>query len=136
MNKKGFTLVELLATIVLLCLVGLIATFTISKSVKDAKNKSHNAQVDTILSAAVSYTNKEEVITLDNIDGYKIYLKDMADLGYVDSVIKDPINNKKLDMDSSYVEITIPASVDSQTADTKDYKYNGKYLYTLHAVYE
>ena len=136
MNKKGFTLVELLATIVLLCLITLLATFTINKSVKDAKNRSHNAQVDTILSAGISYTNKEDVITLDNINGYKIYLKALSDSGYLDKTIKDPLNSKMINMNDSYIEIKVSSSVNTQTSDIKNYKYNGKYVYELHIVYE
>ena len=136
MNKKGFTLVELLATVVLLCLVTLIATFTINKSVKDAKNRSHNAQVDTLLSAGISYTNKEESVDLNNINGYKIYLNELASKGYVDSSIKDPLNGKMLNMSSSYIEIKISSSVNNTQSDIKDYKYNGKYVYELHIVYE
>ena len=136
MNKKGFTLVELLATVVLLCLVTLIATFTINKSVKDAKNRSHNTQVDTLLSAGISYTNKEESIDLNNINGYKIYLDVLADKGYIESSIKDPLNGKMLNMSSSYIEIKISSSVNNTQSDIKDYKYNGKYVYELHTVYE
>ena len=33
-------------------------TFSEKTSVKDAKNRSHNTQVDTLLSAGISYTNK------------------------------------------------------------------------------
>ncbi len=136
MNKKGFTLIELLATIVLLCLIVLIATFTINKSVDNAKKRSHNSQVDTILSAGITYTNKEEVIDLNNINGYKIYLSDMSSKGYIDNSIKDPLNGKKLNMSSSYILIEIKTSATSSDADIKDYKFNGNYLYTLHAVYE
>ena len=136
MNKKGFTLVELLATIVLLCLIILLATFTINKSVNDAKKRSHNSQVDTILSAAITYTNKEDVVTLTNIDGYQITLKELADKGYVDKDIKDPLNGKKFDMESSYIEITVETTAGSTTPDIKDYKYDGNYLFTLHAVYK
>ena len=137
MNKKGFTLIELLATIVLLCLITLIATFTINKSVKDAKNRSHNSQVDTILSAGITYTNKEESIDLNNINGYKIYLKDMADKGYIDSSIKDPLNGKNYNMTSSYVQITVTTTANNTVdGEIKNRKYNGKYLYELHAVYE
>ena len=136
MNKKGFTLVELLATIVLLCIITLLATFTINKSVKDAKNRSHNSQVDTILSAGISYTNKEDAITLDNINGYKIYLKALSDGGYLDKIIKDPLNGKMINMTSSYIEIKISNSVNLNNSDIKNYKYNGKYVYELHIVYE
>ena len=136
MNKKGFTLVELLATIVLLCLIILLATFTINKSVNDAKKRSHNSQVDTILSAAITYTNKEDVVTLTNIDGYQITLKELADKGYVDKDIKDPLNGKKFDMESSYIAITVETTAGLTTQDIKDYKYDGNYLFTLHAVYK
>jgi prepilin-type N-terminal cleavage/methylation domain-containing protein len=137
MNKKGFTLVELLATIVLLCLIILLATFSINKNVDDAKKRSHNTQVDTIISAGITYTNENDSIDLTDINGYRIYLKDLADNGYIDKKIIDPLNDKELNMNSSYIEITEVLTVQTASSGSiKNYKYNGNYLYTLYAVYK
>ena len=51
-NNKGFTLVELLAVIIILGVVGLIAFPTITGIINDSKNKAYDEQVRTIERAA------------------------------------------------------------------------------------
>lgn len=52
MNKKGFTLVELLAVIVILAIIAAIAFPFIQDSIDDSKEKTYNEQVRTIEHAA------------------------------------------------------------------------------------
>ena len=48
MIKKGFTLVELLAVIMILGLVGLIAIPTVTKVIKNSKQKLYDSQITMI----------------------------------------------------------------------------------------
>lgn len=133
MNRKGFTLIELLATIVLLTLITLLASFTVNKISNDSKNNSHKTQVNNILGAAITYVNDNDSIKISDLDGLKIYLKDLSSGGYIDSEIKDPLNNKYLNFNTSYVLVTKKDSLD--TDDLSDYRYSGNYLYVLNIVY-
>ena len=51
MNKKGFTLVELLAVIIILSLLALLASTSVSKIVKDSKSDLYDTQINLIKSA-------------------------------------------------------------------------------------
>ena len=61
MNKKGFTLVELLATIVILSLVVGIAIFALTSSFKSAKNKTELIFIKNLEDAIDIYLDSTEV---------------------------------------------------------------------------
>lgn len=143
MNKKGFTLVELIATVLILCLIALVAIVSINKVVKDAQKNGHFAQADNVLTAAITYVSTNNNISMDDINnGYTITLKELADNGFIDKDIVDT-NNKKIDLVNSYVKVTVESDT-SRTDDTNslyyvgnmDYRYNGNQLYVLTIVYE
>ena len=54
-NTKGFTLVELIATIVLLSLVMGIGAFSITQIIKSAKEKDYKLLIENINNAAELY---------------------------------------------------------------------------------
>ena len=55
MNKKGFTLVELLAVIVILTIVVVIAATSINNSVSTSREKILEDRINNITSGAISY---------------------------------------------------------------------------------
>lgn len=55
MKKNGFTLVELLATIIILSIIGLIAIPAVNKTTKKAKDQLYQVQIDNIEDAAASW---------------------------------------------------------------------------------
>ena len=55
MNRKGFTLVELLATIIVLALVMGIASYSIIKIMKNSKEKNYELLITNIKDAAEAY---------------------------------------------------------------------------------
>lgn len=81
MNKKGFTLVELLGVIVLLGVLGIIAVSTIDKNIKEGRIKTCKTQEKNIIEGAKAYildhqtptsTSGSEIITVQALeaDGY------------------------------------------------------------------
>ena len=58
MNKKGFTLVELLAVIVVLGLISLLTIPAVDRIIKDNREKADDVNVDTILNAAFDYVQQ------------------------------------------------------------------------------
>ncbi len=57
LNKKGFTLIELIATIVILGLVASIGAYSITKVMEQSRKNNYNLLVANIHSAAVNYYN-------------------------------------------------------------------------------
>ncbi|MGE5456372.1 MAG: leucine-rich repeat protein [Ignavibacteriales bacterium] len=94
-RKKGFTLVELLTVIMILGLIGLIAVPTVTKVLKNSKQKLYNTQV-----AMIKQSGKKWGI--DNINRLsetkKIYvtINDLVVGGYIEqNSLIDPRNTKK-----------------------------------------
>ena len=71
MKKNGFTLVELLATIAILCITITIVIVQVDKNIKDANDFGNKMQIESIESAALLYT-EEYRNNLSNIDEKKV----------------------------------------------------------------
>ena len=56
--KKGFTLIELIAVLVLLSLIAIFTFPSVNKTIKDRKEALYNVQIDNIKASAVSYIDK------------------------------------------------------------------------------
>ena len=118
MNKKGFTLVEILAVLVLIGLLLGIAIPGINKISSNMKNKSYNKKVNLIESAAILWgqdnktrlqANSDCKIDDDkNLSCYKIKVSELLSDNYLDSDnnsgdIINPIDNKSLTNSCVYV---------------------------------
>ena len=105
MKKKGFTLVELLAVIVILSLVLVIAVPSVNKYIKQSKEKAYDAQISTIIEAAQAYASansgllprKEEFVV-------KITLGQLKSSGLIKEEVKNPNDDKYFD-DALTIEI-------------------------------
>ena len=58
LNKKGFTLVELLAVLVILVVIMTIAIPSVTSSIERSKHKQKNAKIELIESAAELYIDR------------------------------------------------------------------------------
>lgn len=99
--KKGFTLVELIAVIVLLSLIALFTFPSVNKTIKDRKEALYNVQIDNIKASAVSYIDKNGLLK-DN-DKVIVTLCQLKQNGFTDEKIKNPINNKYIPDDSKVI---------------------------------
>lgn len=84
-NKKGFTLVELIGVIALLAVVALITIPIMTNSIKKSKEKTYIAQVKNIISSAKKWvvangpkSDKEFNITLSELLNDKIIENDLV----------------------------------------------------------
>ena len=74
-NKKGVTLVELLAVVVILGIIAAIAVPTIGGLIRRQEANAAQATYDTIVTAAELYAENEDAFTLDTL-----VQKDFVDL--------------------------------------------------------
>ena len=94
MNKKGFTLVELLAVIIILSLLALLASTSITKIVKDSKSDLYDTQINLIKSAAEAW-GADNLYDLPESGTCKyLKLNDLKRYGLIDSEIKNPKTNE------------------------------------------
>lgn len=99
MNKKGFTLVELLAVIVLLGLVALIAAPAITGIIKKSKDSLSDSQKTSIELSAKNWAT-DNMLKLPEYDGQCICvsLRTLQAGGYADLEVKDPKTGDPMDV--------------------------------------
>lgn len=93
--KKGFTLVELLAVIIILGILGLIVVPMVNETISNQKEKLYKRQIETIISSAESWGTKNSSKLTE--DGTSIYVNvtTLVSSGNLKNTdIKDPRNNK------------------------------------------
>ena len=78
MNNKGFTLVELIATIALLAVISIISFVSINAVIDSSKINECNALVNSIKSATKEYVSDNRY----NLDEIKIYKMEGSDKKY------------------------------------------------------
>ena len=148
MKKKGFTLVELLAVIVILSLILVIAVPSVNRYIKQSKEKAYNTQISTIIEAAQAYASansgllprKEEFVV-------KITLGQLKSSGLIKEEVKNPNDDKYFD-DALTIEIkkkgeTYTYDIVESTITTRDgekspiINFNGSPMvtYNLNATY-
>lgn len=94
-NKKGFTLIEIMAVIIILAIIAVIVVPLVTGSIKDSKDKLYETQLENIKSAAKSY-----MINLDLDDEQNkisVTIEELKKLGLLDKDIKDPRTDKDFD---------------------------------------
>ena len=85
-NEKGFTLVELLATVVLLAIILTLGTYSITTIIKNTKEKNYNLLVKNIESAVLLYYEECKYAASDDIvcsEDNTVSLGDLVKYGYL-----------------------------------------------------
>lgn len=98
MNKKGFTLVELLAVIVLLGLVALIAAPAITGIIKQSKENLSDSQKASIELSAKNWATDNMSDLPANGECIWVELETLQADGYADLELKDPKTGKAMDV--------------------------------------
>lgn len=121
MGKKAFTLVELIAVIVILSLIALVVFPAISSVIKNSKEKAYKDQIAQIEKAAKQYCYEHTEKLPNETEGSKATL-DIAVLkteGYIsEDQIKDPRNTKK-EITGSVIITYTSNQYDYQFSDAK-----------------
>ena len=134
MNKRnGFTLVELLAVIVVLGVILIIAVPSVNKYLKNSKESAYEIQISTMIEAVETYANTyRKVLPQNNGEQIRITLGQLKAEGLINNDVTNPKDNKYFD-DS--IEFTIRKNgnnyifkVDETTIKTRDDKHNSPTL--------
>ena len=107
MNKRGFTLVELIGTIVILLVLSLLVFPNLLNLIKSSKKDISTSTKEFIYGQAKSYV-------YDNVNGYtlkegNIYcigLKDLVSKNYLNTPLKDAESGNDIDL-SKQIEVKV-----------------------------
>ena len=103
-NNRGFSLVELLAAIVIMGILTGVAIVSVSYLLSKAEKEYYKAQEDEIIMAAKSYTQDNRNFLPKRVGQKKqVYLKTLQSKKYIGDVVDR--NKKKCDPDQSYVQV-------------------------------
>ena len=121
MNKKAFTLIELLAVIIILSLLALISSTVISNLLKESREKLTDTQIALIKSAAQSW-GSENFAKLPSIGECRyIVLGELKEEGYLDENVLDFNTNQNI---SDNLKIKISTTASSAGTPLTSYEVN------------
>lgn len=122
MNKRGFTLVELLATIVLLSIISVISYVSISSVIK--KNKVNNCRnlIKSIEGASKEYVSDNRY-NFTNRDDKVITAEDLFRGNYLKNEIMDPFTNEKVNSENVKIIISLKSDYTMDKIQIKGYDF-------------
>ena len=140
-NNRGFTLLELIATLIVLSIVALIAIPNIKENLNEAKQGIKNTQLESIVNSAKSWAadNINNLPTKNNEAVY-VFLKDLQSGGYIDNELYENTDGDKYN-DNIFVLIKCEV-IEANEWNNENYKYtytlydtNSKHLEYLASLY-
>nr|MBP3258888.1 type II secretion system protein [Bacilli bacterium] len=115
--KKGFTLVELLATLAVLSILLVIGTSSVAKIIKEHKQNLYNEQIESFEESAKLWSYKNTSLLPEDGSSLKITLGELETAKFVKSGIKNPLTGEYFGKDN-YVCIF-------NNNESYTYEYNG-----------
>lgn len=101
--NKAFTLIELMAVIILLGVLSLIAIVTINNTLKEEKENSCKIQEKNIISAAKNWGAKNVFNLPQDESNTIVTIRQLKDEGFLDKDIKNPKNDTLINDDLQIV---------------------------------
>lgn len=121
--KKGFTLIELIATLVILSIVAIIVVPNIDKNFKKMVKGVTDVQREAIIEASKNWAN-DNINSMPSVnDGVVyVYLKELKDGGYLSENVYKNTDLTEYN-DNIFIEITCKV-IESDQNNNNNYKYN------------
>jgi len=108
-NKKGFTLIELVAVVALLSIVGLVVVISVNKQLNNQEKRKYEIYRESILEAAELYVEPRRNMfpELSKLgDSTYITAKDIISANLLDSELENPKTNGPIDQNTR-IKITV-----------------------------
>jgi prepilin-type N-terminal cleavage/methylation domain-containing protein len=96
MKRKGFTLVELLAVIVILGVLSTVVIPSVFKLIRDAKENSYNIMIESFEENARLYATRHRDEVEEDLDTYSYFSITLNDLK-ADNLLKTPVTDPRTD---------------------------------------
>ena len=111
MNRKGFTLIEVIMVIAIIAILSIILIPNVMVLINENKKRSCEKMIDNIESAAKMYVNQNKYeLGFDCNKTKGIKLKTLVDAGYLGGELVNPINKEKISLESE-VSVTYNCKV-------------------------
>lgn len=107
MNKKGFTMIELMAAITLLGIMSTLAVVSVSKYLNKSKKTVYRDYEDTLKNATTNYFLDHTGLLpeINDVSGTKVLATTLINEDYLENM-KDPTNKSFNCNNNSYVIVT------------------------------
>lgn len=128
MNKKGFTLVEVLGVIIILAVIFVLVFPSVTNILSQSEETIYQKQINTILNSTYDFTLKNPDYLPNNNQNSYVTLGQLKYDGLIDTNIKNPKTNKKFP-DNLVISINNVGSNYKNLKNTS--KLEGNYLYTV-----
>ena len=121
--KKGFTLIELIATLVILSIVAIIVVPNIDKNFKKMVKGVTDVQKEAIIEASKNWAN-DNINSMPSVNDevVYVYLKELKDGGYLSENVYKNTDLTEYN-DNIFIEITCEV-IESDQNNNTNYKYN------------
>lgn len=98
MNKKGFSLIELLGVLCVLGILACIVAVPVTKSIKDANINACKSQFQTVIEAAKQWGNENIYSLPDDINETStVSILTLKEAGLLENDLKNPIDKSNID---------------------------------------
>lgn len=128
MNRKGFTLIEVIMVIAIIAILSIILAPNVMVLINKNNERTCEKMIDNIKSAAKMYVNQNKYELGFDCSGTakEITLQTLVDAGYLGGELVNPINKKEINLESK-VLVTYDCSVKGfkyEMIKVEDNKYN------------
>lgn len=129
MNKKGFTLIEMLITIAILAVLSLIAIPTVNSLIKRQQDNAIKEIIESVETSALNYVkeNKWDLTWIKcsnttDTDSEDITIKELVETDYLSQIPKNPKDQKEFDLENNnyYVKVTYNCQSKTFTVDSSN----------------
>lgn len=112
MNKKGFTLIEVIMVIAIIAILSIILTPNVMSLIRKNNEKSCEKMISNIESATKMYVNQNKYELGFDCSGKakEITLETLVNTGYLAGSITNPMNKEEIDLNNT-VSVTYDCSV-------------------------
>lgn len=116
--KKGFTLVEIIAVVVILSMIMVVGSSSIIGTLNERGEDISNAMENIVYQATDGFITFSTDIKIESGNVYCITLKSLVESEYLKSPIIDPITSKELDQEQFVIVEKIDYESKYEIADT------------------
>lgn len=106
MNNKGFTLVEVIATVALLAIIAVISFVSITEVINKSKVSDCENIVRSIMSATKEYVSDNRY-NFENNNDFDITAKVLVDNNYLSSPIVNPFTNEDISLEEIKISVEL-----------------------------